>query len=57
MSNEELISILEKRFIINEKMHKEIKWDDVLRLVITISKDDPYHASKLTSPERIYKNR
>ena len=35
----------------------KIKWDDVLRLVITISKDDPYHASKLTSPERIYKNR
>ena len=31
MSNEELISILEKRFIINEKMHKEINWDDVLK--------------------------
>ena len=31
MSNEELISILEKRFIINEKMHKGIKWDDVLK--------------------------
>ena len=31
MSNEELISILEKRFIINEKMHKGINWDDVLK--------------------------
>ena len=31
MSNEELISILEKRFIKNEKMHKEIYWDDVLK--------------------------
>lgn len=35
----------------------KIKWDEVLKLVITISKDDPYHANKLTSPERIYKNR
>ena len=31
MSNEELISILEKRFITNEKMHKEINWNDVLK--------------------------
>ena len=31
MSNGELISILEKRFIKNEKMHKEIKWADVLK--------------------------
>ena len=31
MSNEELISILEKRFIINEKMHKGINWEDVLK--------------------------
>ena len=31
MSNEELISILEKRFIENEKKHKEIKWADVLK--------------------------
>ena len=31
MSNEELILILEKRFIKNEKMHKGINWDDVLK--------------------------
>lgn len=31
MSNEELISILEKRFIKNEKMYKGINWDDVLK--------------------------
>ena len=31
MSNEELLSILEKRFIKNEKMHKGINWDDVLK--------------------------
>jgi len=31
MTNEELILILEKRFIINEKMHKGINWDDVLK--------------------------
>ena len=31
MSNEELILILEKRFIKNENMHKGIKWDDVLK--------------------------
>ena len=31
MSNEELILILDKRFIKNEKMHKEINWDDVLK--------------------------
>ena len=31
MSNEELISILEKRFIINEKMHKGINWNDVFK--------------------------
>ena len=31
MNNEELISILEKRFITNEKMHKGINWDDVLK--------------------------
>ena len=31
MSNEELILILEKRFIKNENMHKEINWNDVLK--------------------------
>ena len=31
MSNEELILILEKRFIKNEKMHKEINWNDVFK--------------------------
>ncbi len=31
MSNEELILILEKRFIKNEKMHKGINWNDVLK--------------------------
>ena len=31
MSNEELILILEKRFIKNEKMHKGINWEDVLK--------------------------
>ena len=31
MSNEELISILEKRFIMNESMHKGINWNDVLK--------------------------
>jgi hypothetical protein len=34
----------------------KIKWREVLKLVITISKDDPYNANKITSPERIYKN-
>ena len=31
MSNEELILILEKRFIKNENMHKGINWNDVLK--------------------------
>ena len=31
MSNEELILILEKRFIKNEKMHKGINWNDILK--------------------------
>ena len=31
MSNEELISILEKRFIKNEIMHKGINWNDVFK--------------------------
>ena len=31
MSNEELILILEKRFIKNEKMHKGINWNDVFK--------------------------
>ena len=31
MSNEELILILEKRFIKNENMHKGIDWNDVLK--------------------------
>ena len=35
----------------------KITWKEVLVMVISINKDDPYHASKLTSPERIYKNR
>jgi hypothetical protein len=30
MNNEELISILEKRFIKNEKLHEGINWEDVL---------------------------
>ena len=31
MTNEELISILEKRFIVNKKMHEDIIWNDVLK--------------------------
>lgn len=31
MTNEELISILEKRFIVNKKMHEDILWNDVLK--------------------------
>ena len=31
MSNEELILILEKRFIKNENMHKGINWNDVFK--------------------------
>ena len=33
MSNEELILILEKRFIKNENMHKGINWNDVLKRI------------------------
>lgn len=31
MSNEELITILENRFINNKEMHKDINWNDVLK--------------------------
>ena len=31
MSNEELISILEKRFIKNQNIHKNINWNDILK--------------------------
>jgi len=31
MTNEELVSILEKRFIVNKKMHEDIIWNDVLK--------------------------
>ena len=31
MTNEELISILEKRFIVNKKIHEDIIWNDVLK--------------------------
>jgi hypothetical protein len=29
MSDDEIILILEKRFIQNKNMHKDIRWDDV----------------------------
>ena len=34
----------------------EITWQSVLEMVITLNKDDEYHATKLTSPENIYRN-
>lgn len=35
----------------------KIAWQDTLKLIISLIKDDPYHANKLTSPENIYRNR
>lgn len=34
----------------------EITWQSVLEMIITLNKDDEYHATKLTSPENIYRN-
>ena len=34
MSDDEIILILEKRFIQNKNMHKDIKWDDVKKRII-----------------------
>ena len=34
----------------------EITWQSVLEMVIALNKDDEYHATKLTSPENIYRN-
>lgn len=34
----------------------EITWQSVLEMVITLNKDDEYHATKLTSPENIYRH-
>ena len=33
MSDDEIILILEKRFIQNKNMHKDIKWDDVKKRI------------------------
>lgn len=41
-------------------MPKVMDWttarEDVLKMIIMINKDDPYHATKLSSPEKIHKN-
>lgn len=34
----------------------EMTWQSVLKMIITLNKDDEYHATKLTSPENIYRN-
>ena len=33
MSDDEILLILEKRFIQNKNMHKDIKWDDVKKRI------------------------
>ena len=55
--NRQFANLLLKKIKTMPKVESwEITWQSVLTMIIELNKDDEYHAGKLSSPEKIFRN-